>query len=70
LRDSPDLRLDMISDLTAVDNQKEMKPGERRFHVVYHLFSTHSKQRIRLKAPVWEEGLEIDTVSTVWRGAN
>lgn len=70
LRDSPDLRFDMISDLTAVDNLNEMKPGEPRFHVVYHLFSTHTKQRIRLKAPVWEEKPEIDSVSSVWRGAN
>lgn len=70
LRDCSTLRFDMISDLTAVDNMREIKEGEPRFHVVYHLFSTTTKQRIRLKAPVWERRPEIDSVVSVWRGAN
>ncbi|MBN2325891.1 MAG: NADH-quinone oxidoreductase subunit C [Candidatus Omnitrophica bacterium] len=70
LRDHADLVFDMISDLTAVDHLQEMKEGEPRFHVVYHLFSTKMKHRIRLKAPVWEQSPEIDTVMSVWCGAN
>jgi NADH-quinone oxidoreductase subunit C len=37
---------------------------------VYHLFSTITKKRIRLKAPVWENKPEIDSVTPVWCGAN
>lgn len=70
MRDHPGLRFDMISDLTAVDQLNEMKNGEPRFFVVYHLFSTSTKQRIRLKTPVWENRPEIDTVTGVWCGAN
>ncbi len=70
LSQHPDLRFNMLTDLTAVDHWKEMKEGEPRFHVVYHLFSTITKQRIRLKAPVWESLPEIDSVTSVWCGAN
>lgn len=70
LRDHPALRFDMLSDLTAVDHLKEMKEGEPRFHVVYHLFSTKSKKRIRLKAPVWIDNPEIDSVTSIWVAAD
>ncbi|MFB3788761.1 MAG: NADH-quinone oxidoreductase subunit C [bacterium] len=70
LRDHPDHRFDMISDLTAVDHLREMQDVEPRFHVVYHLFSTKTKKRLRLKAPVWENRPEIDSVTPVWCGAN
>jgi len=70
LRNHPHLRFDMISDLTAVDQLNEMKNGEPRFFVVYHLFSTQTKHRLRLKAPVWENRPEIESVTGVWCGAN
>jgi NADH-quinone oxidoreductase subunit C len=66
LRDHEELKFDMLSDLTAVDHLREMKEGEPRFHVVYHLFSTKSKKRLRLKAPVWIDNPEIDSVTSVW----
>lgn len=70
LRDHTDLAFDMIPDLTAIDHLQEMKDGDPRFHVVYHLFSTRMKHRIRLKSPVWEKKPEIDSVTSIWCGAN
>jgi len=70
LREHPDLRFDLLSDLTAVDHLQDRKAGDPRYHVVYHLFSTHTKKRIRLKAPVDGETPEIDSVTPVWRGAD
>ncbi|RJP30428.1 MAG: NADH-quinone oxidoreductase subunit C [Candidatus Omnitrophota bacterium] len=69
-RDNNGLAYNMLADLTAVDNLNNMRDGEPRFHVVYHLFSTVSKHRIRLKAPVVGEPPTIDSVTPVWCGAN
>jgi NADH:ubiquinone oxidoreductase subunit C len=40
-----------------------------RFAVVYHLFSLEKRQRIRLKVPLEESDLSIDSVVGVWKGA-
>ena len=69
LKNHDDLTFNMISDLTAVDNMKEMNPGELRFHVVYQLFSTITKKRIRLKAAVGGEYPEIESVTGIWCGS-
>jgi len=53
-----------LSSVTAVDRY----PAEPRFEVVYHLHSIERNERLRLKARI--AGEEIDTVTTVWRGAN
>lgn len=70
LRDHHNLRFDMLPDLTGVDHLREMKENEPRFHVIYHLFSTKTKKRIRLKVPVWEDRCEVDSVSGVWPAAD
>jgi len=70
LKDDPDLRFDFLADLTAIDRLKEMKKGEPRFYVVYHLFSTSTKRRIRLKAPALGNPPAIVSVTPVWRGAD
>jgi NADH-quinone oxidoreductase subunit C/D len=41
-----------------------------RFQVVYHLRSTASGSRLRIKATIPESDLEIATVSDLWAGAN
>jgi len=53
-----------LSSVTAVDRY----PAEPRFEVVYHLHSIERNERLRLKARI--AGEEIETVTTVWRGAN
>jgi NADH-quinone oxidoreductase subunit C len=66
LRDDPDLLFDMPTDLTAVDYLGQ----EPRFEVVYHLYSTTKKHRIRIKARVPEDDPTIDSVVELWPGFN
>lgn len=56
-----------LADLCGVDRGVEEEP---RFEVNYHLFSTTSYLRIRLKVVVNEEDAHVPTVTGVWRTAN
>src|SRR4051812_38833190 len=42
---------------------------ERRFDVIYHLFSSKDSRRLRIKTQVGENET-VDTATSVWRGAN
>ena len=55
-----------LSTVTAVDRY----PSEPRFEVVYHLHSIERKERIRLKCRLRGEAAEIESVTSVWAGAN
>ena len=55
-----------LSSVTAVDRY----PAEPRFEVVYHLHSIEHKQRVRLKCRVYGVDPAIESVTSVWRGAN
>ena len=59
-----------LSTVTAVDRY----PSEPRFEVVYHLHSIERKERIRLKCRIAGSGApsgpEIESVASVWAGAN
>ena len=43
---------------------------QARFEVVYHFASIPLKHRLRVKVPVEESKPEIDTVTTLWGGAD
>lgn len=43
---------------------------DMRFEVVYHLYSLKHNHRVRLKAPVPEKDCTINSVVSVWEGAN
>jgi NADH-quinone oxidoreductase subunit C len=45
-------------------------PGPARFVVVYHLFSLSRKHRLRLEVPVEEADAEVDSVTSLWPGAD
>jgi NADH-quinone oxidoreductase subunit C len=45
-------------------------PGPSRFVVVYHLFSLPLKHRLRLEVAVDEDDPEVDSVSSLWTGAD
>jgi len=45
-------------------------PGPARFVVVYHLFSLPLKHRLRLEVPVDETDAEVDSVTSLWAGAD
>jgi NADH-quinone oxidoreductase subunit C len=66
LRDAADSRFDYLSDLTAVDWPPRT---EGRFDVVYCLYSTVHRHRVRVKVRVGEtQG--IRSVTDVWPAAN
>jgi NADH-quinone oxidoreductase subunit C len=67
LRDDQELLYDFLIDLCGVDYQGMGKHA--RFAVVYHLFSLEKGYRIRLKVPLEETDINIDTVVEVWKGA-
>jgi NADH-quinone oxidoreductase subunit C len=68
LRDDPTLRYDMLIDLTGVDWRVRMP----RFDVVYQLYSTDNRHRLRIKSGVnaLERGDSIPTASDLWASAN
>ena len=55
-----------VSTVTAVDRY----PAEPRFEVVYELHSVARNQRLRLKCRLPGGNPEIESVTSVWRGAN
>ena len=59
-------KFERVSAVTAVD----FWPADPRFEVVYHLHSLERNLRLRLKCRVSGENAEIDSVTSVWRGAN
>ncbi len=61
-----DQKFNRISSVTAADRY----PVEPRFELVYHLHSTDRKERVRLKCMVAGSAPEIESVTSVWRGAN
>lgn len=67
LHDDPILSLDHLQDLTAVDY---LKKKEIRFEVVYNLYSIRYRHHIRIRAQVPENDPKIDSVVSIWSGAN
>lgn len=65
LRDAPDAAFDMCSDVTATD--WPLRP--ERFDVVYCLYSTQHRHRIRVKARAGEHE-PVPSMSGVWPAAN
>ncbi len=45
-------------------------PGKARFTVTYHFFSLMHKHRLRLVVPLEEADAELDSVTSLWAGAN
>lgn len=56
---------DFLMDICGVDYPAR----EKRFDVVYHLFSSKDNTRLRIKVPL-AEGDEIDTAIRIWKGAD
>ncbi len=45
-------------------------PGESRFAVVYHFYSIAHKHRLRLVVPLEEANAELDSLTSLWAGAD
>jgi NADH-quinone oxidoreductase subunit C len=66
LRDDPNCPFNYLSDITCVD----WHPSEPRFEVIYQLLSIRNKERVRLKVKLSGEMPALDSVTSVWPGAN
>jgi NADH-quinone oxidoreductase subunit C len=56
----------MLLDITCVDYFGR----EPRFEMVYHLLSLTEKHRFRIKVPLSENNLSIESLSSIWKNAN
>lgn len=74
LHDDRQLAFTMLVDLTCVDTLGLDERPSGRFEVVYHLRSMSTGKRLRVKALIDEsdrgEAPEIDSVTSIWKGAN
>jgi NADH-quinone oxidoreductase subunit C len=66
LREDPVCPFNYLSDVTCVD----WYPQEPRFEVVYHLLSIPKKERVRLKVKLEGGSPALESVTSVWPGAN
>ena len=66
LRDDATCPFNYLADVTCVD----WYPSEPRFEVVYHLLSIPKKERVRLKVKLNGDGAALESVTSVWPGAN
>ncbi len=64
LRDDPDLRYNMMKDMTGCDYPER----EQRFEVIYQLYSLPYNQHIRVKARVGEDE-PMPSVTLLWHAA-
>jgi len=67
LRADPQLRFDFLADLTAVDYAQLER--RERFEVVYHLYSSPFKRRLRVKVPLAGDSPVLATVVGIWPAA-
>lgn len=65
LKDKP-YEYTMLLDITCVDYGNR----EPRFDMVYHLLSLSAKHRLRIKIPLEEKDLKVDSLSSIWKNAN
>jgi NADH-quinone oxidoreductase subunit C len=72
LHDNPTLDFDYPIHISSVDyfGEKNNGNGEERFEVVYEFFSIKKKHQVRIKARVSEAACSIDSVTSIWKGAN
>jgi len=68
-KEDPALDCVLLSDLTCVDLAGHMDPGERRFEIVYNLYSLRHNRRFLLKTQT-DDGMTVPTATTLWPGAN
>ncbi len=66
LRDDGDCAFNFLSDVTCVD----WYPAEPRFEVVYHLLSISKKERVRLKVRLDSGDPAVESLTSLWPGAN
>jgi|GEM_PF-1006275 len=66
LKEDPDWNFQVLTDETAVDYLGK----EPRFEMVYHLTNIDKNWRIRIKVPVSEKDLAVDSIVSLYEAAN
>jgi NADH-quinone oxidoreductase subunit C len=66
LRDRPELRFELLAEITAVD----FWPDEPRFELIYILVSIEHRMRARLKARLHGSDAHVATATVLWPSAN
>jgi len=66
LKNNSQLQYNAIADITCVD----WYPREPRFEVVYQLFSIPNKKYLRLKVRLSGDDANVDSLTSIWPGAN
>jgi NADH-quinone oxidoreductase subunit C len=66
LKEDPACPFNFLSDVTCVD----WHPAEPRFEVIYHLLSIPEKERVRLKVRLNSASPAVESLTSVWPGAN
>lgn len=66
LRGDPDLRFTFLSDITGVDHF----PMEPRFELNYHVLSLSRREKLRLKVRIAGSDPAVESVISVWPGAD
>lgn len=70
LKNDPELKFDMLTDITAVDNMRrpDFDP-EKRFTVIHTVYSFDNRKRVRLESQISEGSPRIPTAANVYKGA-
>ena len=66
LKENPAMDFDHITDICSVDYPED----DERFEVVYFLHSLPNRQRVVIKTRLLEDDPTVESVSSIWRGAN
>ncbi len=66
LKEDKELSFDLLSDFGGVDYQGKK---DKRFELVYQLYSTRTHQRLRVKTEVGENE-SVPTITSIWRAAD
>ena len=69
LRDSANFKFEMLMELFVVD-YLHWEEKEKRFEVVYNLFSLTKNHRLFVKVPLAESAPELESVVSVWPAAD
>jgi NADH-quinone oxidoreductase subunit C len=66
LHDDPEMDFDYIVNIASVDFPNDPE----RFELVYEFYSIKKRHHVRLKVRVPEEDCTIDSITSIWKGAN
>lgn len=67
LKEHPDALFDYLADLCGVDY---LGKREKRYQVVYNLYSISRNHRIRVKTDIDESDCSVNSVTELWKTAN